>query len=240
MALTDNLVSYWKMDEASGDAVDAHGSNTLADNNTVGSGTGKINNARDFESGSNEYFSIADNADLSTGDIDFTIQVWVNLESKGFNPIVAKWGGTSQEYLLWYRSDQDKFELLVTHDGSTSAFVRAATFGAPSTGTWYCVHAWHDATGNQLGIAVNAGSADTQSHSAGVVNGAEGFKIGNDGFGNDFDGLIDEVGFWKRVLTSDERTELYNGGSGLAYSSFGGGGGGTNRRRRLLLCGVAA
>ena len=28
-------------------------------------------------------------------------------------------------------------------------------------------------------------------------------------------GRIDEVGIWKRVLTSDERTAIYNGGAGL-------------------------
>jgi hypothetical protein len=31
-------------------------------------------------------------------------------------------------------------------------------------------------------------------------------------------GSIDEVGFWKRVLTADERTWLYNSGAGRTYS----------------------
>ena len=33
-----------------------------------------------------------------------------------------------------------------------------------------------------------------------------------------FNGRIDSVGFWKRVLTSAERTALYNSGNGLEYS----------------------
>jgi hypothetical protein len=33
-------------------------------------------------------------------------------------------------------------------------------------------------------------------------------------------GLIDEVGFWKRKLTAQEITALYNGGAGLPFSSF--------------------
>ena len=32
-----------------------------------------------------------------------------------------------------------------------------------------------------------------------------------------WDGLIDEVGFWKRILTAQEKTNLYNAGAGLAY-----------------------
>ena len=31
------------------------------------------------------------------------------------------------------------------------------------------------------------------------------------------DGLIDEVGLWRRVLTPAERTTLYNCGAGLTY-----------------------
>ena len=30
-------------------------------------------------------------------------------------------------------------------------------------------------------------------------------------------GIIDEVGFWNRELTSSEVTDLYNSGAGLAY-----------------------
>src|SRR6056300_304684 len=47
---TTDLVSFWKLDEASGTRVDAFGSNDLTDNNTVGQGTGTVYaNAADFE-----------------------------------------------------------------------------------------------------------------------------------------------------------------------------------------------
>ena len=49
----------------------------------------------------------------------------------------------------------------------------------------------------------------TNPFAIGVWTGA--FPSGN------MDGLIDEVGFWKRTLTSGERTQLYNSGNGLAY-----------------------
>ena len=73
MALTDSLISYWKLDEASGNATDSHGTNTLTDTNTVTSVAGKINTARYFTNANTEFFTLADNASLSTGDIDFTI-----------------------------------------------------------------------------------------------------------------------------------------------------------------------
>lgn len=235
MALTDDLAAYWPLDEASGDAVDAHAANDLTDNNTVGSAAGKVDGARDFEAGNSEYFSRADNADLSTGDIDFTIQAWVQLESKGEDRIVvAKWDTTMDnfEYILFFDADSDRFVFFVNSNGTvggTFGSVTANNLGAPSTGTWYLIHCWHDSVNNQLGIAANAGSADTAAYSAGVFNGASNFVLGrNDNTGspvNYWDGLIDEVGLWKRVLSGDERAELYNGGSGLAYPFDGGGGG---------------
>jgi len=50
MALTDNLVSYYKLDESSGNAIDAHGDNdgTLTGNITQNS-TGKINTGYAFD-----------------------------------------------------------------------------------------------------------------------------------------------------------------------------------------------
>jgi len=53
-------------------------------------------------------------------------------------------------------------------------------------------------------------------------NGSVPFNIGShdDGAGTEWNGLIDEVAIWDRQLTSDERTELYNSGSGLTYGDL--------------------
>jgi hypothetical protein len=239
MALTDNLISYWKMDESSGNALDSHGSNDLTDNNTVTSAAGIISNARSFASASSEYFSRADNADLSTGDIDFTVQAWVYLADKSGSQYVGigKWNSPNLEYILIYDIASDRFLFVISDNGiSGTASVVANTFGSPSTATWYLVHCWHDAANNEIGIAVNAGTADTTSHSTGVRDGSQAFEIGrnNDGgAGYYHNGRIDEVGFWKRVLSSSERAELYGGGAGLAYPFTSGG-----VKRRLALLGV--
>jgi hypothetical protein len=229
MALTDSLISYWSLDEASGDALDAHGSNDLTDNNTVGTAAGKVAGARDFERGSSQHFSLADNADLSTGDIDFTIAAWVQLESKpgGNMSVVQKTTNLSGEYFFFHEASSDRFKLEVYGAGGFGSVgaVTANNLGAPSLATWYFVVAWHDSANNEVGISVNAGTPDTAAHSAGVLDGAGAFELSGFTFGTFWDGLIDEVGFWKRVLTADERTELYNGGDGLAYPFDGGGGG---------------
>lgn len=226
MALTDSLISYWKLDEASGSALDAHGSNTLTENGTGGiaSTTGKISNCRDFEVADSDYFSKADNADLSTGDIDWTIAAWVQIESKGSGDdreITSKGDTDSFEFAFDFCFADDRFRLRVCSGASFANLttVLANNFGSPSTATWYHVVCWHDSVNNVIGISVNAGTANTTAYSAGTFDSTKEFRIGGyNGFGGiHWDGLIDEVGFWKRVLTSGERTSLYNSGSGLAY-----------------------
>lgn len=221
MGIKDNLISWWKLDEASGNAIDAHGANDLTDTNTVGAAAGKVNGARDFESGSIEYFTIADNTDLSTGDIDFTICGWVNSESGGQQGVVGKWDpvGTNREYLFIHDTAPEKLEFWVSNNGTTVTTVEWSS--SASLATWYFVVCWHDATSNTINIQVDNGTVVSQAHTTGVFNGTAPFRIGNiSGVDLAFDGLIDEVGFWKRVLTAGERTTLYNAGAGVSYDDL--------------------
>jgi hypothetical protein len=224
MALTDSLVAYWSLDEASGTRVDATGrGNDLSEVGSPGSTTGKISNAVDTSSGN--YLSRASTSDLVTGDIDFTCSAWVWFDAVSpDSDIVNKWATGGFEYTLALDSVATKFRFYVEPSGFHS--ITATTFGVVTTGTWYFVVWWHDAAGNTLNICVNDGGVDTVAHTTGVTTATAAFVIGRSAFGS-HDGRVDEVGLWKRVLTSGERTQLYNAGAGLAYSAFGTAGGRT-------------
>jgi len=236
MALTDNLISYWKCVEASGNIIDAHSTNDLTDNNTVTSAAGKINTARQFTKANSEYAVHVSNAALQLGDIDFTYAAWVYIDSNTINDVIlSKYSETSQEVYLSCYNVTNRFRFQVQSlDNLSSGAVQADTLGTPSVSTWYYCIAWHDATGNTLNIQVNNGGVDSTSWSAGVLVGAAPFQLSGIAFSPPiifWDGRIDEVGFWKRVLTSDERTSLYNSGAGLAYPFTSGL---TTTRRRML------
>lgn len=221
MALTDSLISYWKLDESSGNAIDSHGSNELVETaGTIAATTGKINGARDFEDGDTEYFTIADNASISTGDIDFTFCCWINAESLAAQGrIIAKINAavTVLEHQLFYSTVSSRFRFQVFN--GTSVVGTADWSAAPSTATWYFIVCWHDAAANTINIQVNDGTPVSNATTGAPADTAAAFSIGSlEGLaGSYWDGLIDEVGFWKRTLTSGERTSLYNGGAGLAY-----------------------
>ncbi len=222
MALTDSLVSHWAMNEASGNALDSFGSNTLTETSgTIDSAVGKVGNCRDFEAGDTEYFELADNASLSTGDIDFTFACWINFESIATFPVIFSKSvnsGNQREYMLFCDTGVNRLIFRVSSNGTATTDRQATTLGAPTTATWYFVVCWHDSVNNTLNIQVNNGTADSTSYSSGVFDSTAPFQIGaQSSVGIYFDGLIDEVSFWKRVLTAPERTTLYNSGAGLAY-----------------------
>ncbi len=220
------LVSYWTMDEEDGARADSFGANSLADNGSLVGANAKIYRGGDFVRASTQYLSCADNASLSAGAASWTIAAWVKLDltPSGQMTIVSKSTGTAttSEYSVQWTSATSRFSMTISK-GSGDATVTANNFGNVLTGTWYYVVAWHDADNQEIGISVN-GVANVASHSVGANDTTEAFRIGasSGGTANAFDGLIDEVSFWKRVLTSEERAALYNGGRGAWHPGLGG------------------
>jgi hypothetical protein len=227
MALIDDLTAYWPLDETSGTREDVHGANDLTDHATVTSNPGIVGTAAQFTAANTEYLSRADTAALSTGDIDYSIVCWVRLDDKStLRIIAAKYGTTTggdREYILRYDSAADRFRFTI--GGLTiGENVDADNFGSPSVDTWYMVAAWHDSVNNLIGISVNAGTPNTTAFSEGSVDGGYDFEMGYaTQVGFPMDGRIDEFGFWKRVLSGAELTDLYNGGAGRDYAYISGG-----------------
>lgn len=223
-SLTNGISGFWKLDEANGARIDSVGNNNLTDVGSVASTTGRVGNAASFD-GTNRYLSAPDSSSLSTGDIDFTIAAWIYinaLPTTSFQDYVAKWDAASnnREYLLLYYYTAQKFSFVVSRDGiNTGTAVMASSPKPPQIGVWYFIVAWHDSVNNTLNIQVNNGTPNTLSYSSGVFNSNAPLTIGKRYSGPTayMNGKIDAVGFWKRVLTSSERTELYNSGNGLEY-----------------------
>lgn len=221
--LKDGLVAYWNLDEGSGTRVDATGrGNDLSDNNTVASGVGKVGQSAQFVAANQEYLSHPDNVDLSMGDVDFTISNWVYLDSPKSNGTVLVKGNADTfntfEYGWGYDGPNDRFGGSVVNSGS-GASIPANSFGSPTADQWYFVVFWHDTTKNEIGISVN-GVEDILPYSGGVWDTTFDFILGSDTCCRYWNGRIDEVGLWKRVLTMEERLALYNDGQGCTYPFF--------------------
>lgn len=229
MALTDSLISFWPLDEASGNALDAQGAHDLTETaGVVGTTTGKLSGARGLFTTDTAYFRKDDHADLSWGDNDRTWMGWIQISTKASASILVKSAGTNStmEGDLHYDSASDRFRFRIG-SGGTAITVTASSFGAPSTGVWYMIACGHDSVNNEIWISVNDGTVDTTAHTGGVNDSTGRFAIGRlDVGGNYFNGYADEVGWWHKRVPASEITQFYNSGNGLAYP-FGGGGGAT-------------
>lgn len=222
-----NLISHWDLNEASGTRSDSHGSNHLADTNTVTSAAGKLGNAAVFASANSERLTIADNASLSIGaGVSFAFAGWVKLTTKSATmSIVGKSTGSAAtaEYELSYNQAADRFRFSIS-DGATLSSVDADALGSPSTGTWYFIVCGYNASTQKSFIQVNNGTTNSLAGThAGAQNGTNGFALGaqNSSGTNHLNGQLDSWSFWKqRVPGAAEAAGLFNAGGAFDYPFF--------------------
>lgn len=222
-----DLIAWWELNEESGTRVDAHGSNDLADNNTVLFSAGIVGNAAQYVNANTEFLSIADNDELSSGDVFIHWLTWVYLDNKTTQQLFINkiTGPNDFEYNVVYNLASDRLRLAISTEGTAGGVVTidATTLGSPAIATWYMVDCYHDPTANLLAIRVNDGVKDTTAHAGGIYSSASNFRLGGGtGGASGMDGRQDITVIRKGSLFSDDEIEWhYNSGSGRAYSELG-------------------
>ncbi len=215
--LLTGLISYWKCDEVSGAGAtlaDAHGTNVLNQSSgVVSTFPAKINNGL-YLGGGAVYIHRASNSDLVVGSGDYTFSLWVYLND------------VSGPKMIFGKTDYSTASDYVLHHQPTSGFEwsaggSTAQVGAPvATGQWYHVLCWYDSSDGKARIRINDTTTYVAASSGAPSPTAFDFYLGIYYAPNNLNGNLDEIGFWKRLLTPEEMTALYNGGAGLPYSSF--------------------
>jgi hypothetical protein len=240
--LTDGLVSYWKLDEASGDATDSVSGYTALNQNSTAYAAGIIGNGADLELSSSNFFKTASNpANLNiTGDTSHSF--WIKIEAAPTldgNPYVItnKWNSTAGQRALQvtYKREtglnSSNPVIYVDYRATDSTYTRLWRNAALGTGAWHHVVVTLDVSaGSSAGTCYIDGSGGAMTDygstpDTAIQSTTAAFCLGayeDAGSGANFtDGVLDEVGIWNRVLTSAEVTELYNGGTGLQYPFTG-------------------
>jgi len=230
-SLRAGLVSYWMMDDNGGIRYDATSTNDLADNNTVGTSTGKFVLSSDFEKSNSETLSIADASQTGLDSFTaFSVSTWVKWESlpssDGTDRHIFGKGVDSQGgYRFTFFSTTDR-ALITYWDTSGNEYQEATgNYAATSSdiGTWVHYVVTVVPSAKDIKLFKNGTEITTSAYSGAATNiGNSGlpFRIGSNGNASPsqyMDGLIDEFGLWKRQLSTGEITGLYNGGVGLAY-----------------------
>jgi hypothetical protein len=224
MALSDNLVAYYKLDESSGDASDSSGNGyTLTNTNTVGYATALINNGADFgTANTNKVLTRASNLGITNGAC--SISIWVKLRTEiasGTYGFIQKSNATNHvAYIISYEYNGGTRRLAFNRQrqNTSNNYVNYTT--TLGTSNWNHLVLTYD--GTTLTGYLNGVSVGTPLNTSG--DGASGgdntVDIGhaNEQFSTSYSSMYaDEVGIWSRALSASEVTSLYNSGAGLAY-----------------------
>ena len=227
--LSVNLTAYWKFDEptSSNNRSDYKGNNNLATNSTITRVDGVREGAANFTRTRQQYLNISNNTDLSVGgNISFTIAAWVFLDSEDVMYAVSKHNNVAGDMEWFLRfdggTDTDKFRFQVVEGATTNKDVTSTT--TVTNGTWYFLVAWYDDDANTINLQVDNSVVDTTTGIGALNFTGSPFRIGafSRTPSNFWDGRIDEVAFWKRILTQKERNVLYNGTNASSYPYLSG------------------
>ena len=217
--LKTGLVSVWECNEASGNLVDAHASNdasTIAGVAYEQATVANLTYSIDFD-GTDCY------VDPGTTGLDnqvFSVSIWV------------KDGGTNDRFFHYHEAwNTNGWALKTDGDGNIDlqiesdigGYVWAESSTVITGGAWFHIVGTYDGVGNAK-LYINAGtpvSASNGSMNGGIDYSSAYFRWGSEsGTNYEWSGNIEQPAVWSKVLTSDEISEIYNSGSGKAYSTW--------------------
>lgn len=206
MALTDNLVAYWKLDESSGNAADATGNgNTLTNTGGITYESGKINKGA-RNNGSSNRLSGTITGLTSTSNNTWSFQIKLN----SFNGYIVDHLPTSNGV---------RFIIYGNGTNGITIFANGNTINITgmSLGTFYHVVVTKNGTGWTAYLDNVSKGTTTTGGGSYINNLAFSLLSPADSFGSQPDVVIDEFGIWDRALSAGEVSQLYNGGAGLQY-----------------------
>lgn len=221
MAYLDGLISYYALDESSGNPQDSYGTNHATSNSGTANSSGKINTAYNYN---NTYSGIPDSSEWDAIGGAITIAGWFKPDSTGvWHQIITKrdWSGANKVSWGFFFVNTN---VLGFNYWAANAHEYRQTTASISAGNWYHVAVTFTPS-SSLTLYIN-GSAVSGSWVAGTGSQAMPSNSTPVGIGAFYDGgsyaaylkgTVDELGVWDRHLTADEISGLYNGGDGLAY-----------------------
>ncbi len=227
---SDCIVAHYKMDEASGSALDSVGSLNLAEaagGNSIGTAAGKVATCRYFNDvGTNGHFTVAASAVTAMANTyNWGFTCWAKIESKaGVNGHLISRRNVNLDYWLRYVFASDRFEFSVWTTGGVQTAILANNLGIPALATWYFIACWYDSVAQTINISVNNGTVNSTAHGGNINATSTAFEIGAYGAGGvpgeQLDGWMDEVSVYKNGFPSEYLSNIYNAGNGVNLTSL--------------------
>jgi hypothetical protein len=216
--LNQDLIAYWKLGEASGNREDSVGSHDLVPTNTPGNAAGKLGDALALVGASTQYAGVADHADLRGGDRDWAFDGWLYLTDPTVVQEVLSKGSALTTANFEYRVFVSAGNNLSLRTSNGTGVVTVSQNGLAAN-TWHYFLVFHDSASNTIGISLDNAVPTTAAFTAsGAHVLAQPLRVGvSPAITLPMTGRVDELARWNRLLTSTERGQRYNSGSGITH-----------------------
>lgn len=203
---SSNLEGWWAFD---GNANDASGTGNHFTNNGASLVSDRFSNANsafDFN-GSNQYLLLS-NPSFSFGQASsFSVSFWLQASSNAYGVALMNGSGVNGNFIWNFQiGATGNFQFGTNKQGS--AWYWAADSYTPPL--WEHFVGTYD-NGTMILYKNGVQVTTTVNMHTGVGQGTHPFYIGRGFNGAYFDGMIDDIGVWSRVLTASEVSSLYNG-----------------------------
>lgn len=160
----------------------------------------------------------SNNTIFDINDDPYSIVVWMEHNDRASNQALLSKNGAApnSSYFLYHIQSSNVFYFMVSGDGTAQPAVETTSGYTSGVHMIVCTH---DPVANEIAISVDAGTPVTASFSGGVNSTTTVPYIGRDRSSYS-QATYDEISWWRKKLSADEITWLYNGGDGRQYSDL--------------------
>jgi len=232
MSLKTNLVSYWRLEESSGNRIDQKGLNNLTPSGSPGITTGKIGSGAELNATSK--FLSCSGSSFNPIASDFTFSAWFRLVSDlGSNQgafLAGVWNPAANQRAWGVQIQARENPAELQFRGLLSSAGTSANAIAGDQGVIFRVidaKVFRHYVLRKIGLTASFfldGTSLGTASIASVFSSPADFRINGTFSSADARSIVaDECGYWNRGLSDSEVSKLWNSGNGLSYDAFGGG-----------------
>jgi hypothetical protein len=171
-----------------------------------------------FETTKSQYLRIVSNSSLQTGTDGFSFSFWFKNISGIQKTIISKnvsGAASSCEFEIFKQSVSGL--IFIVSDG-TSTYNASVAAGNILDGVSYYITCTYDSVDKTLKVYINNVLKTTLAFPNTPLQSTTAFNIGRrDNNSGLLDSIVNDVGYWKRTLSTSEISYIYNGGLGRPY-----------------------
>jgi len=215
--LQDDLVYYYDLDSGS-NVLDSTGTHNATKNGgmTFDSDSGYSDGAYDFDN-SDDYLNNSHKIVFDANVTSFTVSVWVNATSQADHNTIMGYSKSGGEILYLRIDTSTGYPKVQYRDGNgNNAFSTVPAVDIVDGDYHHLLWTYNGSSGlSELYVDSSRYSGTKSGYPSGDVVARDKYigAINNIGGSpnNHFNGYIDELGYWDRVLSDTEKTDLFNG-----------------------------